>query len=327
MILIKQHNSHTVAHLYEHLFGMAIDDFFYDNKLFPYLDYDVIARTIHGIIYIDITLNTDEAKELIDRLPDLKISLGEPSFDVAIGQISSELRYVLGIVGGSEPNWGAVRDELREIEAKQWQNIDDVDILDPRKSELIQGALYEPKHKKKIKTRKIEVSYELDEKFANEHKEMRPLFTQISSVMSENVRADLYSEFGFYAYELKFEPEFHARRLVRSFRFPYAAHLDIKEVYEVIHNSLVDLSDAGAYNRFIGQLKQVKSTDLGILFPNPYNNYKHTDVVIGAKGWNRIATDANCNMLLSQMVVHLRIDEKIISIKLNDLFKISGEKK
>lgn len=104
MIIIKQNNSHQVAHLYEHLFCMAVEDLFYHKHLFPYVDYQLSSQMLRGgIIYVNITLHTSEAKQLIDKLPELTIPLNDRSIHTAIIQIISEKEQYLGTRGVALP--------------------------------------------------------------------------------------------------------------------------------------------------------------------------------------------------------------------------------
>lgn len=319
MILIKQHNSHQVAHFYEHLFCITIDDFFYDNKLFPYLDYDVTGHTIHGLVYIEINLYTKKAKQLAEKLHDLKIAIDDHVLNIVLIQLGSELKQTLGLQEPLNHGKKVLAEELHVLNAQPWKTIDGIDAIDPRKTELVPGGLFILKEKKEISTKKIEISYEINNDFAKEHKELLPLFTQIANLTGTNIAAALNCQLGFYPDGTDYTPEHHVRKVLYSSRLAKSVEFDVKHVLEVAKATLGDLSKEKAFTRLANELNQVAIANPEHVFPDPYTMYKRTDIVIGAKGWQRIATDENCKLLLSHMEVCVTMEKEKASIKVKPL--------
>jgi len=325
MILIKQHNSHQVAHLYEHLFCMAIDDFFYENKLFPYVDYGYTAKTIYGVFYFAIDLHTEKAKKLEGSIQRLKISLEKAALHAAIIQLGSEMECNLGVIGESTPNWKVVWEELLIIEGKPWRNIKDVDIIDPRTAKLVPGSIYILKNKTLLPVRKVNVTFALDKEFVDGHKDLLPLYHEIGEMMAENVRANLYRGVGFYSMGITRSPKNQALKLIHAFHISEAYPLKMSLVSESIEESLFGLYQFGAFQRLMTQLRNVSHSDPNKIFPGVNHIFEQTGLITGEKGWRRIATEDNCEMILSHMKVSIEADASSISLDIATTFKLDKQ--
>lgn len=309
MILIKQHNSHEVAHLYEHLFGMAVDDLFYDHKLFPYLDYEYVAKTIRGVLYFSLVLHTIKARRLKSAIYGIRISVVDETFYTAIIQLSTELKHNVSVVGNNIANWNAVREELLEIDKSPWQKIDDVDIIEPKLIKLIPGSLYIPRDKTALPIREISVRFAINGNLTN-NKELLPLYSEISELMSENVRADLYSQFGLYSIDVRRDYKNKAWELTHIFNVVDINPPNRQSLSEAVENSLIDLRDSGAFQRLTGQLRNADFNDTSKASPGVHHIFKQTGLLVGEKGWQRIATTDNCDIIRSNIKVILAIDQE-----------------
>jgi hypothetical protein len=58
-------------------------------------------------------------------------------------------------------------------------------------------------------------------------------------------------------------------------------------------------------------------------FPNPHFLFERTNILIGAKGWRRIATDENCEEILSHMKVTVSAGHGRASMNVASLFDIT----
>jgi hypothetical protein len=320
MILIKQHNSHQAAHLYEHMFCMAVDDFFYDNKLFPYLDYHYIAKTVRGTIYFSIYLHTEESKKLEGEIRDLKIYNEDKDLHIAIIQLGSELKHNLGHTSERDStDWSAVQEELSTIEKKPWQNTADVDVIDPQATRLVHGSLYIPQDKTAIPVRKVNVAFTLDKDFADDHKELLPLYNEISELMSENTCAELYGMFGFYSVAITRSPKNKVIKLTHSFHVADVYPLKLPLVRDTIEDSIIDLDEDKAFQRLIARLHVADHSTPDEALMGVNYVFKQTGLIVGAKGWQRIATDENCEKILAHMKVTVSTGHSRLSMNVNSV--------
>jgi len=323
MILIKQHNSQQVAHLYEHLFCMAVDGFFYEASLYPYLDYDISARVFPGgLIYADIALHTPDAKALKDKVTSISIALDDRSLNAATIQLMSELEQSLGVTGDKAPDFDAVRKELGVIDSSPWNDIDEVDLIDSRSIRLVAGSIYLTKEKKEMPARRVRVSFSLSQGFADAHLDLLPVFWLLARLMSANVLAALYSRDGFYGKGISHTPKGRTTRLIHDFNIVPHYPLDLKAVLATIEDALLDLHDTGAFTRLIADLHSISHGNSNHIFPDPEYMFNRTGLLLGTKGWNRIATDENCNLILSHMKVTVSTGRNRASVKVGQVLDI-----
>jgi hypothetical protein len=322
MILIKQHNSHHVARLYMHLFCMAVDNFFYGKQLFPYLDYDLSTRVIRGIIYVRINLYTAEAKELHKELAELRVPLDDASRTMAILQIAVDKQQVFGIVGDAEPNFEALNEELSTLDDRPWQDIDSFDLIDPQDNQLVRGAFYPLAEKRELATQEVNIASSLDESFADTHGELLPLFWHLAMVTSESIGRELYKNAGLYGVATSHEPENRVTTLVRHYRAAPEVAQKLNDIRDLVDGVILDLDDSDAYRRMTTELESVSRSATGRILPDPIALYDRTGIILGIKGWKRIATGENCDLILSNMKVSVSAGSERASIDVKELLNL-----
>jgi hypothetical protein len=301
---------------------MAVDDFFYDHDLFRHLDYQLTGRTLRGIIYINVTAYTDAAKQLIPQLRDLTISTDEETFNIAVLQIMTEKPNQLVAKGEASPDWNAIRDDLHAIEKRSWQDIDDVDMIFPLTDKEIlanPGPLYASQNKVSAKPRNLRVAIELDKTFAEEHRELTPLFWWLASLMIENITNNLYATFGFYRRGAVGRPKHPATKLVHLFHVHALYPLELPTVIGEVEHELHGLGKARALARLLDELRSTTNNDPGKFMPGVRYMYEQTGILVGAKGWRRIATDENCKLILSNMKVTVSSGRERSTIKVGSV--------
>jgi hypothetical protein len=83
----------------------------------------------------------------------------------------------------------------------------------------------------------------------------------------------------------------------------YFIHRDIKieisQALDVACDAIRDLQQTDGIRRFVTNLREESDSDPYRLTPNPATVFDQSGILIGAKGWERIATDENCNLVLS----------------------------
>lgn len=163
------------------------------------------------------------------------------------------------------------------------------------------GSLYTPQDKTTIPVRKVNVAFALDKSFADGHIDILPLYNEISELMSENVRIGLYKECGFYSMDKTHSPRSQTIKLVHAFHVSENYPLDPLLVGDVVEDSLLDLYEFDAFSRLTMQLHDVDYTDSDKIFPGVNYTFKQTGLIVGKKGWQRIATEDNCKLILSHM--------------------------
>jgi|GEM_PF-1579744 len=322
MILIKQHNSLQVANLYQRLFMAAVDDLFYDHELFPYLDYEYTATTLGGVVQFGIDLYTKEAKDLSENIRETKISLDNEIFHATILQLATSLQHNVSVANEGSINWDVVREELLLLDSKPWQDIKDVDIIDPKHTAFVPGSFYIPKDKTKLEIRKIRVTFQLDEEFTDQHKELLPLYCELSEFMSENIYVDLYSNFGFYSMDADYNSKTRAHELTHLFHTVELSAVKPSSVRKVVEESVSDLHEFKAFHRLTSHLHHASHTKADAFFPGVNRTFRRTHLIVGEKGWQRIATDENCRKILSHMYIVIGVGRSKTSVNIASILDI-----
>jgi hypothetical protein len=319
MILIKQHNSHHVARLYMHLFCMAVNNFFYDKRLFPYLDYDLSTRVVRGVVYVRISLYTPQAKRLADELPRLKVPLDDESRTIAILQIAADKKQFFGIVGKEQPDFEALNKALSALDARPWQDIDSFELAIPQDNQLVSGEFYPLPDKGEVAISDVNVSFSLDKSFSDTHGELLPLFWHLAMVTSASIGRELYEQVGFFGTGISRSSKNRATKLVQHYRAAAEVALLTKDIRDMADDVIVDLDENDAYKRMTAELRSATHNKSKRMLPNPMYMHDRTGIILGAKGWKRIATDENCNLILSHMKVTVSTGRSRTSIKVSSI--------
>jgi len=293
---------------------MAVDDFLYENQLSLFLDYSITARTLSGLIYVEIDLYTEEAKKLARKLPSLNIMLNEQTLNVALIQLGSELQRAFGMAGQGNAARKMLAEELHVLDAQNWINIDEVAVIEPLNLKLVPGSFFDLKDKKEILTKEVDISYVIDHDAIGSDAAMLALSIYIAKLISANVQAALSSQFGFYINEVNYTFERQIAKLTHSLRIVKFLELNVEDIKQVTGDSLADLYEQKAFSRLIGALSRAATTNSDCIFPDPYTLYKQTNIIIGAKGWRQIATEENCKMILAHMKVVISVGDARASL-------------
>ncbi len=309
-----------------HLFCMAVDNFFYDKQLFPYLDYDINTRVVRGIIYVQINLYTSQAKQLTDELPKLQIPLDDESRTMAILQIAVDKQQVFGIVGDEEPDFEALNKKLSALDTHPWQDADSFELVVPQDNQLVSGEFYPLPDKGEVATSEVNVAFSLDESFADAHGELLPLFWNLAMLTSETIGRELYENAGFYGIATSHEPKNRATTLVRHYRAASDVVQKLNGIRELVEGAILDLDDGDAYKRITTELESVSLSTTDRTFPNPLAMHDRTGIILGAKGWKRIATDENCDLILSNMKVSVSAGSERASIDVRETIESIAHK-
>ncbi|MCX4699000.1 hypothetical protein [Streptomyces sp. NBC_01373] len=319
MILFKQHSATGAAHLYEHLFGAAIDDFFYSHRLSPYVDYSFHARTLTGgIVYVDVRFHTEEAKALADQIKGITVRLDTQSITTTVTQVIAELEKAFKITWGVEE----IQKELSEIEEKPWQDFADFDELDPKAITIDAGAFYTLKNAERLPSLNLRTNFTLDQDFADSHRELLPLFWQLARLMNANAKATLHVTTTAYTKNVAHTNTDKTTRLTHDYFIHRDIHLKASQVLDVACDAIRDLQQTDGIRRFVTNLREGSDSDPYRLAPNPVTVFDQSGILIGAKGWSRITTDENCKLILSHMKVSVSVGGKRASIDVRELLNL-----
>jgi len=322
MILIKQHNATGVAHLYEHLFTLAINDLFFRHKLSPYVDYSIHAQPLTaGIIYVDVRFYTEKAQALAEEIKRLTIQRDTPSITKAITQVVAELEKAFKVTKDIEE----ISEELGEVEAQPWQEINDLDEIDPERATITAGSFYVLKNAEEMPSLSLNTSFTLDQHFAEAHRELLPLFWQLARLMDASIKTNFHSLGAIYSKDVSHVSTNELIQLTHHYSLHRDISLQASRVLDQASRALRDLSQTNGIVRFVNNLKKVTESDLYRVMPDPVAMLHQSGILIGAKGWDRIATNENLDLILSHTELSVNVDNEHASIAVNVALDVDRE--
>jgi len=314
LILIKQSNSVDLAHLYEHIFCMRIEKFFSEKHLFPYLDYSLVGKTYRGVVYIDLELYTEVAITLANELSSLSITFNEETFTTAATQLLAEEEEPLASTG-----YENVKQALEELQKRPWQNIDDIEFIDAKKIRKKTGSFYIAEGKARP-ARKLTTGILLDVEFAASRRELLPLFRQFAWLLTSTLQGALPEAYGYYSLKDLYKNTKKTVGLFNIFKVGDAddIQVDLSDTLKTCLEVTRDLQQYGAFTDYMKELRKTSYYNRPNLAPNLEKNYEDTLIFIGPKGWQKIATNENYELLLKHMRIEVKFGRKKVSRALVD---------
>lgn len=303
LILIKQSNSVDLAHLYEHIFCMHIEELFYNEHLFQYLDYSLVGKTYHGsVVYIDLELYTEDAITLANKVSTLPITLNEKVLLTAMTQLLAEEEEPLGSTG-----YDNVKRALEALHEQPWKNVDDIELVDAKNIRKKTGPFYIAKGKAR-RARKLTTSILFDPDFATSHRELLPLFRQFAWLILSTLQSTLPEVYGYYSFKDEYKNTKKTIGLLATFKVADAddVEVDIPDTLETCLKVVHDLKQYDVFTRYMDELRKTSHYNNPNLAPNLEKNYEDTSIFIGPKGWQKIATNENCELLLKHMSIEVQ---------------------
>lgn len=217
-------------------------------------------------------------------------------------------------MGDGTANWHAVREELLAVESTPWQDIEDISIIDLHATKLVAGSMYIPQDKTMHAAHEARITFAFNKKFTKEHRELLPLCSELSELLSKNVRADLYSQFGFYSTGTTCHNKGRGFELIHTFDVLQLNPTKLSQVHKVVEDSIFDLHKLKGFQRLMAQLRHPRHNNRDKIFPSVNYIFKQTNLIIGKKGWQRIATKSNCDIVLSHMELSINIGDDTASL-------------
>lgn len=299
IILIKQSNSIQLAHLYEHIFCAQIDALFYDNGLFPHLDYKLRGRAFQrGIVYIDVQLYTNEAEALASRISTLEVLFNKDTISTAASQLIAEKEHAVDGQG-----YDAVRRTLEE--AQPWQNLDSIDTVDTKGMRRKAQPLYIVEETS-LPARKLTVNVSLGVDFVAAHRDLLPLFRQLALLISTTLQNVIMAKYGYYSYSDDYQESDSTVRIANVFKVPHGGEVNIKDTIATCKDVVDILHRRNSFGRLASELRQASlSGELNNL-PSPECGFIDTGMIIGTEGWRRTATIKNCELILKNMSIEVK---------------------
>lgn len=310
LILIKQSPAIQLGHLYEHIFCSHVDTLLYEHHLFPDLDYTIAGKTYYGgIISVDLELYTDKAIALTPMISALKINLDETIIATAASQILAEREEPLASTGYDD-----VKRALESLDVQPWQNIDDVELIDIKDIRKKTGPFFIAEGKSRP-AQKLTTGVYLDATFAKKHRELMPLFRQFAWLITSSLQGVLADTYGYFSFNEVYRNSTTPQGVLNTFKVGDADDIEVNlsEILETCFEVVRDLQQYGAFDRYMEELRKTSYYNHPNLALNLERLYEETHVFIGPKGWKKIATEENRDLLLEHTFIEIRSGRNKVS--------------
>ena len=300
IVLTKISMTPNIAHIYEHIFNDALDEFFQSKKLYRYLDYEIDAQAFfNGLVYINVTLLSKEAIALETEIPRIKVDVSEDKIDGALWQITAELCSRLWSTEGQ------IEKHIQTLAKQPWVNIKDFDVTNIASlySKTTEEDIeFTKTAAKNFKTLKCE--FILDPKWANSNQDLIPLFAELSHVLSDSIATMLAVDFYYYPTGPTYTYKHRVYKETANLRTHIEQNPKLSDELEACKDCIDDLLAAGAIEKLVNQLQNV-SYEPGTLAPDEIKLLESTGFYVGKKGWHRIATVKNALTILNNITLKI----------------------
>ena len=301
LLFVKQHPCVQLGHLYEHLFVRRINEFFYAKQLYKTLDYSASGTTFDegGVILVDVYLYSDEAKKYKNELENLSIEFGIENDNVTTAalRITAEEHTQLYIADTKK-----VLSELQTLDAMPWLNIDNVRYIDTRSTRRKNAPLYLTNHQQK-KPRQLSITLECSRPLEALE---RALYTMLGRTLLFTISDKLAYHYGLYVKQISNDPKKMSPKtvlLVPSWR---SNDIATNKAAQIAKEAASAFSSDATIKRFIDDLISTNYLERSHLAPDFERILKETQVLIGTKGWQEVATIRNIERLLNESTLRVR---------------------
>ncbi len=311
--LVKYHPCKQLAHLYEHLFISTITEYLYSHGQYKLLDYLLNGETYEsGIVIIYGECYNTEAEYLLENIANMKVSLSDknPGYipvSQAMSQLYAEESQKLFV---KDPDM--IIRELELLDNKPWQNLDSVDILpkNTTNDKSLTDLIYEtdqPADKKPI----LKLQLQID----NQPVELRVLWRELARFISLSIGQKICRDFGVYYSK---EPVKNNDTSVISTSIfsisPHVQEIDLKEVAAIAKQTLAKVTSSKVLNRFSDYLTSLSYTENPYITPDSCQIAREFGIIIGAAGWEKLATTENIAKALKATHITFRYKNSAITL-------------
>lgn len=310
-ILIKQCPAIQLAHLYEHLFCSEVDKLFYENGLFPYVDYSLSANTHQtGIIYIKLETYTDLAKEFSTNIENIKLSFSDEALSVAASQLIAENEFAYTGSGIDD-----IKKHLKSLDDIAWQDIDSITSINTKGIKRQSTPFYiDTRHP--LPAKKLFLTMAVDERAHENIMQMLPLLRLVSFLISDTYEAILSDKYGLYSLDGEFKNSNKLTGYQSVFNVPNGHLIDKKEVLETVIVIIEYISLNNGFGRFVEELKDISYKSSSKVSPNALHGLTDTGILMGSEGWKELSSMTNIDTILKSLTLTVRTGSDKVSQEL-----------
>ncbi len=291
--LFKPCGDHLVAHLYEHLVMQTLHRQLFEAGLFQAIDYQAygIVYSDAGVMGIDVTLYTMQAERFVAQLRQPVAEYDDAMIDCALRQIIAEKGYPL-----TYHDRLALHEALHQLDTEPWYDAQDIDVLQCLGETAPRGIIAQREEwEADVMEYTIDISIDLEPGDPR-----AAVFIELTHAIQANTAALLQRTYGYYnhGYDRECTAGRHTERqyLLVTGREDYSA-----QVYNLYELMIRMIRAQGGWQRLLERLQVVDYREQSA--PSIVNMIDDLRMVVGARGWRRIATAETVDDLLDRLTI------------------------
>ena len=313
IVLIKQIDNIQAGHLYEHIFCMQLAEFFRAKGLYSYLDYDIDAKTFYsGYVKLEVSLFSKAALRLEKLIPTLSFAIDEDTIDGAVLQVMAEKSVDL-IVN----EYAALEGLLNEYAHKSWVYLDSVKLvphIDVKDDDILELI---PRSPRQFLVLKQVITMDAAAYQSHSKDALNPLFVVISQAILQNLQQIIADTAYCYSYEDFITRTAKNIKNTNLYRIDKRQNTKLTIEKEYTEAFIKEFIEQGFVEKLETYFKKVTHSN-NALVPNDDYVTESTGVLVGAKGWRTIGTQAAIRHVLRHTTIDFNLGQTRQSVSLAD---------
>ena len=151
--------------------------------------------------------------------------------------------------------------------------------------------------------------------FIKQNRHLLPLFRNLAHLFAESTEILVADEHGYFSNGSQFKVTRQKIYMETQLKVAHANESNARQCHESMLALIQELYAKGVVTRYLAQLQDVSYYERAELAPNPETLYEDTMVLLGSKGWKRLATMENCKLLLEHMTVEVCYGKEVYQEK------------
>lgn len=292
LTLVKTCHNIPLAHLYEHLFCYALEQFFLDNRLISYLDYHYDAKTYHGgFLHLVLDAFTPEAEKLLAEVELIKPSFDLNSFNTAVLEIMAEKQITLSL-----DTEKAVR-LLCDLQDEPWKNISEVGIYAAAKIRRSSHA-FKSYDASATDFRTMTCRIELVPGAQRPAEGLIPLAYVIYQAISNSLTDLLARRYAYHGSDIEWKLSESQVVCARKYRVHRRQIKQLTTETKDCEALLWALVQNGFEKKLLAYL-QSANYDVLMEAPDELTLYEKSQLLVGGQGWRETATEQNIKDIMA----------------------------
>ncbi len=312
IILVKQHRTIQLGHLYEHLFLARLKEFFYENRVYKSLDLAMWGTTYEqaGVIELVCELYSKKAQKLANDIKNVHIDFEEAVITAQLQAIAAEESQRLHVSNKQD-----VLDELQKLDKQEWSHIEAIDFIDSKAFRRRNNPIYLT-DRLAPPARKLLVEIKLDRIFLATHREMAPIFNVIARWLLLTCSDQVTIRHGLFGGELY--GDYSSLRVTSELLVAGygGVRVDIQEICSDIEHVVSAMTTRSMVARYANEFQSISYGNAPSLAPDTERLLVQAGVYMGERGWKLHATKENIENLLRHMSLELTFGRQKISVPL-----------